>query len=168
MQMLDARGQYFDCRTGDLWDLFFPGYYRSHMDGRFERTTGARSVGFDYGEEWYFNPNDFEYMRGDVERRSEGRWTYSGGVDLVLVGAWLPDAGDPIVDWKSVLSGELLEPLDAAHSINLAKVIERITRDIETQAEDAAYGVRQVVEGSPQVPRPTLSRDMAVQVVVGI
>lgn len=165
MRMLDARGQYFDFRTGDIWDLFFPGYFRSKWD---EEASGARLLGFDYGRDWYFNAHDFELMRRDVERRAGGRWTYSGEADLVLVGGWLPDAGDPIVDWKSVLSGELLEPLAAPYSIGLAKVIERITRDIETQTEDAAYGVRQVVEGQPQVPRPTLSRDMAAQVLVGI
>src|SRR5437016_2820961 len=29
IRTLDARGEYFDHRTGDTWDLFFPGYYRS-------------------------------------------------------------------------------------------------------------------------------------------
>jgi hypothetical protein len=168
MRLLDARGDYFDQRTGDVWDLFFPGYYRSERDGGFEEQAGAEPIGRSYGHGWYFNARDFNIMRGDVERRSKGRWTYSGGTDLVLINAWLPETGEPLVDWASTICGELIEAQDAAHSINLAKVVERITRDIETASEDATYGVGQVVDGAAS-PTPTrFSRELTVEALGGV
>jgi hypothetical protein len=44
IRMLDERGDYFDIRTGETWDLFFPGYYRTPEDEYFEHQTGARRV----------------------------------------------------------------------------------------------------------------------------
>lgn len=46
-------------------------------------------------------------------------------------------------------------------------MIERITRDLETAAEDAAYGVGEVVEG-PQPVRDPLIRDLFVNALGGI
>src|SRR5262249_3055242 len=31
IEMLDERGDYFDIRTGDTWDLFFPGYFSPQL-----------------------------------------------------------------------------------------------------------------------------------------
>ena len=45
LRMLDARGEYFDFRTGDTWDLFFPGYFRSNFDQRAEEGAGSRPIG---------------------------------------------------------------------------------------------------------------------------
>jgi len=47
---LDARGEYFDHRTGDTWDLFFPGYYRAR-DPVSERRYGAASAWLDSDSE---------------------------------------------------------------------------------------------------------------------
>ena len=78
----------------------FPGYYRS-QDGDLERRTGAVPVGTKFGSDWYFREKDFEKLRAHIERKSEGRWRYSGGADLVLVNGMLVDDGEPTIDWVS-------------------------------------------------------------------
>ena len=80
VRMLDARGAYFDQRTGDTWDLFFPGYYRSRKGRDFEDFSGARPVGRDYGGDWYFNARDFNELREHVERSSGGVGNTPGGL----------------------------------------------------------------------------------------
>lgn len=103
IRMLDVRGDYFDQRTGDTWDLFFPGYYKSTQAARFEDETGARAVDVGYTDGWYFNARDFNMLREHVERASQGRWAFSGGTDLVLINGWMPDSGEPEIDWASTL-----------------------------------------------------------------
>ena len=127
MRMLDARGDYFDVRSGDTWDLFFPGYYRSPRGRDFEQETGARPIGHGYGADWYFNFGDFNMLRQDIERSSERRWEYSGGTDLVLVNGWLFERGEPTVDWASTISGQITDRTDGTKTLTLANVIERIT-----------------------------------------
>lgn len=74
IRSLDARGEYFDHRTGNVWGLFFPGYYRSAQTDYFEAQTGARAVGRGYGRTWYFHAREFNSMRQDVELRSSRAW----------------------------------------------------------------------------------------------
>ena len=167
IRMLDVRGDYFDQRTGDTWDLFFPGYYKSTQAARFEDETGARAVDVGYTDGWYFNARDFNMLREHVERASQGRWAFSGGTDLVLINGWMPDSGEPEIDWASTLSGQITDHSAGTKTLTLAGVIERITRDLETAAEDAAYGVGEVVEG-PQPVRDPLIRDLFVNALGGI
>lgn len=91
IRTLDARGEYFNVRTGNTWDLFFPGYHQSD-DHRLERAAGSRPVGRGFASGWYFNARDFDVFRRHVESASGKRWRYSGGTDLVLVTALCPTA----------------------------------------------------------------------------
>lgn len=166
MRTLDARGEYFDVRTGDTWDLFFPGYYNSKRH-ELERAAGARPAGQLYLRGWYFNPRDFDMLRAHIERESEGRWAYSGGTDLVLIGGWLPEDGEPKLDWSSTISGSITDRAEGTTTLTVAGVIERITRDLETAAEDPSYGVGEVVdEAGPE--RRQLIRDLFVNALGGI
>lgn len=166
MRMLDARGEYFDIRTGDTWDLFFPGYYRSKHKGS-ERKAAAQPLGRCFGSDWYFNASDFNALRDHIERSSERRWKYSGGADLVLVNGWLFGHGEPTVDWASTISGQLSDQSADIHTLTLANVIERITNDLETAAEDQSYGVGEVTDE----PAPTSShvgREFMINALAGI
>lgn len=127
MSMLDARGEYFDIRTGDTWDLFFPGYYRSTKGPYFESQAHARPVGHDYTSAWYFHAWDFDELRKHIEDSSEHRWEYSGGTDLVLINAWLLPRDDPVVDWASTISGQISDQPAGIQTLTLGNVIERIT-----------------------------------------
>jgi hypothetical protein len=140
IRSLDARGEYFDCRTGDTWDLHFPGYRRlpSH-DGHRPR---ARAVGTGHLRRWSFDPGDFNELRDRVEHCSNGRWSYSGGTDLVLTSVWLPVAGEaPQIAWESTLSGCVTDASTATATLSLSEVIERISRDVERALDDPDYGV---------------------------
>ena len=92
-------------------------------------------------------PRDFDLMRREVESAADGQWTYSGGADLVLANVWIGNRGEPQIDWQSVQSGTLSnEP-----GRNIQSVVEAITRDLEQDLEDEAYGVGAVT-------RPAISR----------
>lgn len=161
IRALDAAGAYFDCRSGDTWDLFFPGYYRSD-DPDFEEQLGAKRVGSDFAENWFFSPPDFNHMRKHVQSSSGDRWKYSGLADLVLVCGWLPSEGEPTIDWASTISGTVGEG-PVGRTLTIHEVIERISDDLESGEEDANFGV----EALTVPPDPQLADRVARDVVVG-
>lgn len=163
---LDARGKYFDIRTGNYWDLFFPGYYRS-AKAELEFQVGARPVGRRYTNDWYYDPRDFEALREHIEEASARGWEYSGEVDLVLINVWLPPRGEITIDWKSTISGQLTNRASGIQTLTLGNVIERITRDLKTSAEDSSYSVGEVT--NKVLPPPShVGRDFMVQALSGI
>lgn len=167
MRLIDARGEYFDARTGDTWDLLFPGYYKPRRGCEFEQDAGARPAGHGFAGKWYFSPAGFNDLREYVQRSSERRWEYSGGTDLVLVNAWVPDQGEPMIDWSSTISGQVTDQQAGIRTLTLANVIERITRDLENEIEDASYGVSEVTDGPPS-PKGHVTRDFMINALAGI
>ena len=161
IKMLDSRGEYFDVRTGETWDLFFPGYYRSD-DPRTENRARSRSVGTQYAANWYFSPQDFDRLRKHVEQSSQRRWRYSGGADPVLVNGMLVDDGDPVVDWVSTQGWDILDATPGGLGLTLAKVIESITHDFDTHGEDESYGLRREEAGRSSSDR---GRDFMIDTV---
>ena len=164
IQMLDSRGKYFDVRTGETWDLFFPGYYQSDDPGT-ERRARSRPVGTQYAANWYFSPGDFDRLRKHVQQMSEGRWRYSGGADLVLINGMLVDEGDPVIDWVSTQGWDILDATPDGPGLTLAKVIESITQDFETNAEDESYGLRQEDDGPSSGGGGFVTRDFMIDTV---
>lgn len=165
MTMLNRRGAYFDIRSGNTWDLFFPGYYRSEDQGFENHVVGTRPVGDQYAKDWFFNERDFDLMRQHVEDSTGQRWQYSGGSDLILVNAYVPEWGEPTVDWESIQSGVVHPPE------SLASIIERITGDLEHGYEDSAYGVSSVMNPANTDGRNSnrnTARDFMVQALAGI
>jgi hypothetical protein len=165
---LDQRGEYFNCRTGSTWDLFFPGYYASGKHG-LESQIGAKPVGQNFAFSWYFNPQEFDAMRQYIEQMSEGKWRYSGGTDLVLIDVWISDTGDPTVYWESTVGGELSNVEEGLQTLGLPAVVERITRDFDDQAESTTYGVAEVVTPSSSPPvRPSMAQNVMTGALSGI
>lgn len=101
MTTLRARHSYFDLRTGDNWDLFFPGYFRP-PDGRIDKRD--LSAGRTSQADWRFDPVGFDLLRRHVEESSGGLWGFSGNTDLVIIGGCLVALGEPLIDWSSTLS----------------------------------------------------------------
>jgi hypothetical protein len=168
MRLLDERGEYFDVRSGDTWDLFFPGYYRSDRTRTFEINTGARPIGHAYAANWYFSARDFDLLRRHIEDSSERRWVYSGGTDLVLINGWMPARGEPTLDWVSTISGQVTDQVDGSRTLNLANIVEHISRDLETGTEDAAYGVGKVTDEPRKPSDGHVTRDFMVNALGGI
>jgi hypothetical protein len=167
---LGRRGEYFDYRSGDVWDLFFPGYYRSTENEGAERAYGASPVGRGYVADWYFHARDFDIFRREIEDFSEGRWRYSGGTDLVLVSGWMPARGTPTVDWRTTVSGAVTDDTTGAMTLSLPEVVERISQDLELALNSPDYGVSEVA--SPARPDATggmgVTRDIVTQALGGI
>lgn len=164
MRMLDARRAYFDQRSGDTWDLFFPGYYHRSPDKPLfeDRIVGPPSPGA-----WAFNESGFDIIRSHVASESGDRWKYSGGADLVLIPGNLPEQGEPEVDWNSTLSGQLTDPEAGIMTLTLGEVVERISLDVGRKREDLAYGVGGVV-GAQDAPARAISRDLVINALGGI
>lgn len=148
IRSLDARRDSFDARTGNAWDLFFPGYHHA-SDDYFESQAGSRRVGHDLVRDWYFNAGDFEIFRREIERAASGRWRYSGGADLVVAMGYMPDRGPIVMDWESTLSGSLTNP-DGSQSFALSNVIERLSQDLESGTEDPHFGLAEVFDRMPE------------------
>ena len=109
----------------------------------------------------------FAGLRKHIETSSENRWQYSGGTDLVLINGWLAEQGEPTIDWVSTISGQITDRFAGIQTLTLANVIERITRDIETGAEDLSYGVGEVTDEPPS-PARHVGRDFMIQALSGI
>ncbi|MEU0075391.1 hypothetical protein ABZ027_38555 [Streptomyces sp. NPDC006332] len=174
IRTLAARGGYFDHRTGDTWDLFFPGYYISTSGSSFERQTGARPLcgpddlarGENSGE-WYFDPKAFNDLRRKVELQSDRRWKYSGETDLVLVNGYMPELGEITIDWSSTISGRI-DHRDRTAGLTLSGAIERITGDLESKIEDQSYGVPEIVLPHLAAAEPSTMRDFVLNALAGI
>lgn len=78
-------------------------------------------------------------MREHVEERSG--WEYSGEADLVLIGCYLLEQGEPMVDWDLTLSGSVTDTATGTKTLNLGAVIEKISRDLANAVEDPDWGV---------------------------
>lgn len=167
MRSLDERGDYFDIRSGETWDLFFPGYYRSTRGAHFESQCGARPVGRRFAGDWFFNPREFDRFRDQIETSANGLWHYSGETDLVLTTAYVPDKGEVTVDWESVVSGQLTDPGTGVQTMTLSAVVESLTRDILSGMADERYGVGPVVAAAPPASRSN-GRDFVVSVLAEI
>jgi hypothetical protein len=159
-QQLRRRRAYFDVRTGETWDVFFPGYFR------YGSMADPDEVRFD--DHWGFSPRAFDQFRRRLERETRGRWRYSGGSDLVLINVALSAQGALTVDYASALSGSLTDRADGTTTLTLAQVIERIAGDLETESEDVHYGVGAVVEPSTDIATGSALREAAVGTAAGI
>jgi hypothetical protein len=167
IRMLDSDGSYFDHRSGESWDLYFPGYYRSDDPER-ERSRGARPVGSGFAADWFFDARGFELLRDQVQSASEERWKYSGRTDLVLICAWLPKEGEPTIDWSSTISGSVTDA-HGTRTLTLGEVIERITNDLESGDEDPDFGVGAVMNPhDPSASGSGVARDLIIGTLSGI
>jgi hypothetical protein len=163
---LDTRGEYLDHRSGDLWDLFFPGYYVSQRDAHFERGAGARPVGSHHLADWYFHSRDFNLFRAEIEGYCDGRWRYSGGTDLVVASGWLPAAGKPRVDWRTTISGSVTDETTGVITLSLPEIIERISQDLELALESPTFGLDELTPTQPS--DTTAARDVITSALGGI
>jgi hypothetical protein len=124
MRLLAARQRYFDTRTGNDWDLFFPGYYSApeklHPSDRALETAKGT---------WWFSARAFDAARREVMAWSEDRWSYSGGADLLLADACIYDAVPFDVEWGSLVGGQLE---GRAGRMDLGEAIEAVMADIES------------------------------------
>lgn len=134
---LRKRRAYFDIRTGETWDVFFPGYYQ------YGSMNDPDAIELD--EYWAFSPRAFDTFRRDLERETNRRWRYTGGSDLVLLNAVVDQSGAVTVDYESVISGPMTDSQDGTRTLTLAQVIESISNDLEAQRESSTYGVGKVV-----------------------
>jgi len=152
---------YFDARTGQSWDLFFPGYYRWGGDSYDEH--GVDLSGAPDGPR--FSDRDFNILRSHVEDLSTGLWQYSGDVDLVLTNVYLARGEEPFIDWRSTAARTLTRPDGRYDTMSLGGVIEAISRGIENGYESDTWNLP-----SMEVLRrePSVAGDLATQILAGV
>jgi hypothetical protein len=137
MERAAQQVDYFDVRTGESWDLFFPGYYRY---GSRSYDPGGEELTDDPIGPW-FSARDFNAFRHEVETRSGRKWEYSGNVDLVLINAFLFAGGEPVIDWESTAARELVDANGSYREISLGGVIEAVSRGIEHEYESQDWNL---------------------------
>jgi hypothetical protein len=165
MRVLENRLDYFDVRSGDKWSLFFPGYYEQRAG-----TNGPRRDAF-VGESrprgtWKFDPVGFDSIREHVSRQSNASWRYSGETDIVLIGAWLPEDGEIVVDWGSIRSGILAEPGIPTSSHSLGALVEAITNSFD-ELIDPTIELESFLTHEKQPPQTSM-REFTTQVLSGV
>lgn len=156
------RKEYFDSRSGELWDLFFAGYYRYGL------MPGGRPL-TDAGDGPQFSPKAFDEMRRHVEGACG--WRYSGDCDLVVVNAYLTADVEPLIDWVSVLGGRLVDPNDAYKALSLGGVVEAISQAVELDFESADWNVGGALWPPEQGPDPkfvSFARDVLANAVANV
>jgi hypothetical protein len=100
-----------------------------------------------------------------VQQMSEGRWRYSGGADLVLINGMLVDEGEQVIDWDSTRGWDVVDATPGGPGLTLAKVIESITRDFETNAEDESYRLPKEDDGASASGGHSVMRDFVIDAV---
>jgi hypothetical protein len=164
MGVLNARREYFDIRTGEKWSLFFPGYYERGASNRVRRDPyigRSRSTG-----DWSFDASGFDEIREHVASHSASRWRYSGETDLVLVGVWLPEEDEIVVDWESTTSGVLAHLEPGIPSRTLGAVVESITNNFDEKL-DPASGISALLADGDR-PSHSAMRDFTTQVLSAV
>jgi hypothetical protein len=147
-KQLIQRREYFDIRSGDDWDVFFPGYYA------YESLGDPQEIVLD--EPWGFSPRAFDCFRRDLEVRTEQRWRFRGESELVAMNVILTADG-AAVDFTSVVSGPLTERDLGVTTRTLAEAIERLGQQFDDESDDSDYGLGEVF-APPSTDRPTKER----------
>jgi hypothetical protein len=118
---------YFNTRSGISWDLYVAGYY-AYGGARYDRQGFPVGIFMGRETEWWFSPQQFEQLRGELEekhRRHTSRsgffrrrtpWRYSGTPEIVNL--W---STKDTPDWNSLASHPLTE------ATPLARVVETHT-----------------------------------------
>lgn len=156
------RKDYFDARSGELWDLYFAGYYRY---GRMPRGRALT----DASDGPQFSPPAFDEMRRLVE--SQSGWRYSGDSDLVVVNAYLARGEEPLVDWPSLLGGPIVDANDRYNALSLGGVVEAISQGVERNYEAADWNVGDRLWPPDRGPDPKLrafGRDVLTNAVAAV
>lgn len=185
LDLLDAGGGVLDVRSGDRWDLFFPGHFKSSWEQ--ERsvsrlvlpaetnrralspgTARRRPAGQDFLRDWYFDHNSFDVMRSEVETQSQRRFVYDGRPTLVVVRAVYDEGSEPVVDWASLASGPLSDRRHGTNTMTLAEVVHRISTDLEQGSADSHWGVGAVLSQDVQgQSQRTAAADIGIAAVGG-
>lgn len=134
-KQLMQRREYFDIRSCEDWDVFFPGYYRYGSMGDPQQV--------DLADYWGFSPRAFDRFRRDLEVRTERRWRFRGESELIAMNAFLTADG-PAVDFTSVVSGPLTERDRGITTRTLAEAIERLGQQFDDESDDSDYGLGEV------------------------
>lgn len=161
IQTLDARGGVFDNRTGDNWDLFFPGYGMA---------TGASSiiepeepVGKRFLKDWFFSEQEFHALRAHIEDCSDNAWRFSGEIDLVTVNAWVAFGCEPSIDWESTQSGSLTD-----ETMTISQVVEAVSSEVEQGLEDQYFNIGSVLQ-QPDLESVVIQyREIVYSIIGGI
>ncbi len=162
MQTAQSRRGYFDTRAGELWDLYFAGYYRwGHMPSGIVLTRDPDGP--------QFSPQAFDDIRRFVHDRSA--WRYSGDADLVLVNAYLARGQEPLIDWESLQGGPIVDPNGRYSDLSLGGVIERLSEGVEAEYELADWNVGDRLWPTDRGPDSQLmrfARDVLVRVAARV
>lgn len=169
LELLAGNGVVLNLRSGNRWDVFFPGYFRTVSSDDKVFLPGSTSVGDGFLSNWYFNAKDFDTMRRRVEKMSRGRFVYDGRPTIMVVRAIYDDYGEPSIDWSSVATGPLSDRRHGVETLSLNEVVHRISIDLERGNENPNWGISELLDYNRRVNLPVRSAaaDTAIAVAGG-
>lgn len=160
---------YWDHRTGDRLHVFFAGVLSNIQDGRPHNAEVARNLTY-FDKEivqleppnrppsrsggrdrhpgsrgWYWSPRLFNEFRRELEQATDGRWTFSGSSDLVVVNVLGGGGVEGTVDWASTTCIQLDRAYEDGGVRWFGELIERLTTAIERQPSDEFWGLGDIV-----------------------
>lgn len=144
-KILDERGHHLDRRSGEKFDLFFPGYFKNSrsLPSRFRSaflSTGTQTLGENFAADWAFDERGFEELAQFLEGQSNSRWSYGHDSELVLFHVQNQALSAPEIDWTP-LSGRLSE----TGTGSLQWIVSQMGEDFEKQNQDSYYGIGDLV-----------------------
>ncbi|MCL4301167.1 MAG: CHAT domain-containing protein [Anaerolineae bacterium] len=118
---------YFHYRSGNYIHFFCGGYGAYWGEDTYPDQEQVVKIN---GTQWYFSPSKFNYLRKEVEEKTN--WRYSGGVDLVLLTINEDEKGKPILNFNQSFSF----PLEKLKNDGVIYGVEIFFEEIFRFAED--------------------------------
>jgi|RhiMetdeSRZDD1v2_1073273.scaffolds.fasta_scaffold608510_1 hypothetical protein len=112
--------------TGERVHFYFVGFY--HGTG-FGHKVFAGADFFGDGLHWYFSPEHFASHQRQFEQLTEGRWSYSGGTDLLIV-PYRIHMGTFYIDGSSAIDLKLSRLVREKHHYSPDELIQVLIREL--------------------------------------
>jgi hypothetical protein len=152
-EKLSKYGDSWDFRTGETWDVFFPGYYVSWDKGTEDRSS-AQALGSDFTQAWYFDRESYHLFVSQVEQncKDAGRiWSWSGSSTLLFLRATV-GADNVTFDWRHYAQLELHQLSSNASYEAENRLIEKISKTLETDPENPLVRAYEVIQDETATP----------------
>ncbi|WP_278022346.1 hypothetical protein [Flavobacterium ginsengisoli] len=119
---------YYNNRSRETIDFFCIGYQPKMFEPALSVVTKVNN------EDWTFNPENFNNLRIEIERKT--KWKYSGSVELVLFNAYIDNEDEVKFDFSDALSIDLIKAKNEQLIYSVGEMFEKIFSISETITTD--------------------------------
>ncbi|MBU0519895.1 hypothetical protein KJ564_13275 [bacterium] len=131
--------EYYHYRSGHNIDIFCMGFaVAGDADTRLKRISFITSDLYTgNSQSWYFDNAAFNSVREDFENRTNRKWRYSGGTDVIILNSIYTNASDRVhLDFGHVVCVNLETAKQEKAIASVGSFFERIIQYAETASGD--------------------------------